>query len=196
MWLCFILISEDTATAAPACLLSLHLSVWLPPCYLFISSRACLPAHPSYSSSSSSSLHCLLPRFFPTFLSLPTSLLTTYLFCFSLSLLQSLTPLPIFALSLFFFFLASSFSSFFFIFSPSISPSHSNSRWVAPGFQSLTSLSSFIFLFLPHTVAASLCASLLLLGALFCLNQELKCCIFTQTMTAIQSGTVQIGVPC
>lgn len=53
-----------------------------------------------------------------------------------------------------------------------------------------------LHVFLPPSLSCSMHSSLLPLRALFCLNQELKCCILTQTMPAIQSGPVQIGVPC
>lgn len=184
----FLLISEDTLSVAPPPLPSLFSSLLgsLSVVFLSLPKPLLIPPPPLFPP-------CLPLGSLPTvsFYPLPVSLLTSYLIFFLLlylPLFQSFTPLPILALLPFF----TSFPSFPLSISPSCLafPQQQQMRFpfTEPPFP------ASLHLFLPPSLAPSLShsmhSSLLPLRALFCLNQELKCCILIQTMPAIQSGPV------
>lgn len=149
---------------------SLFLSAWLPLLCFFLSlCIAFLPAHPLPPPHTD-------PRTFHLFtpLSLPPASVSSLLY------LRLISPLLIAAN-----FCPLAFSTSF----------PSTPLRVSPSYLAFPQQQQMRFPFTePPSLAPSLpCSthsSFLPLRALFCLNQELKCCILTQTMPAIQSGPV------
>lgn len=154
----------------------LSLSLSLPPCS---SPTTFFPPYLPPGSLTSSSFHLYLPLPLP-----PASSPSHYSTCFSLVLYvaANFCPLAFFA----------SFPSTPLSISPSYLASPQQQQMRFPFYRaSLLCLSPY---FPPSLFGSpfscSIHSSLLPLRALFCLNQELKCCILTQTMPAIQSGPV------